>query len=183
MSFNLDEYIGLSSGDINTFRFYMNHYLGEPLNLNNDQLRVPNGQAKNPQNEAFSYGNDLKNMGGLGIQLLGLGVNGHIGFNEPPCAKDDACRVVELSLSTRLQNAVSFNNNYTQVPKSAITLGIKEIIKAQEIHLIVTGQSKADILASLLHLPCSEDLPASWLRLHPRVFLWADFDAYQKVTS
>ena len=110
----------------------------------------------------------------MGLQLLGLGSNGHVGFNEPPCGPLMACRVVQLSAATRQQNAGLFGGDPQRVPEAAITLGLKEILAAEEIHLVVTGSGKAAILKKLLDDEPSEQLPASWLRQHPRVWLWVD---------
>ena len=177
LSFNLDEYVGLNHDDPNSFTFYMNRSIGELLELSPMQLRIPNGQCLDPVGEANFYLQELKSFGGLGLQLLGLGSNGHLGFNEPPCSPNSSCRVVDLTMSTRQQNAFAFNNEPKEVPPRAITLGIQEILKADEIHLIVTGSAKASILNSLFFTSCSEELPASWLRFHRNVFLWTDYAA------
>ncbi len=180
-SFNLDEYIGLPIGDSRSFFNFMSNHIGKPLKLSADKLRIPNGHALNLQDEAKNYSNEIIKCGGISIQLLGLGVNGHIGFNEPPCSYDSLCRVVELSSSTRKQNAFSFGKNDNLVPSRAITLGLKEILSAQEIHLVVTGPSKANVLQALMNSPSTEKIPASWLRSHDRVFIWADKQAYRKI--
>ncbi len=177
-SFNLDEYVGLVDGDPQSFRSYIMRYLGKPLNLTADQLKVPNGASAKPHDQADLYSNQLEKLGGISVQLLGLGSNGHVGFNEPPCGPKGGCRVVHLSEATREQNVSFFGNDLSKVPKRAITLGLKEILAAEEIHLIVTGGSKSQILNELLHSPCTRKLPASWLRLHGRVFLWADEAAF-----
>ena len=180
-SFNLDEYVGLSASDSESFITYMTQYIGHPLKLSPDKLRVPNGRSGDPQREASSYREELRICGGVSIQILGLGVNGHLGFNEPPCGPDTSCRVVNLSPSTREQNAFAFHGNPDLVPSHAITLGLEEILSADEIHLIVSGESKAEIVSSLLAQPASDSLPASWLKQHPNVFLWADYSALGKV--
>ena len=177
-SFNLDEYVGLEKVSSNSFTAYMSRYLFSPLGLlSSEKTFIPNGFTKDSFEEACNYMNKLKIYGGIGFQLLGLGLNGHIGFNEPPCGPDNTCRVVNLSLSTRQQNAFSFGGSLDMVPTKAITLGIKEILEADEIHLVVVGVEKKNILKSLIESECSNYLPASWLRLHPKVYLWADQNA------
>ena len=183
ISFNLDEYIGLDPSDNSSFRSYMNDNFAKPIGLNPNKLRIPDCLALDPAKEAENYSSELLSFGGLGIQILGLGINGHIGFNEPPSAKEDKCRVVSLSDETRQQNSFSFANNTRNVPSQAITLGLKEILGSEEIHLVVTGFSKANILYKLLTSPCSEDLPASFLAGHENVFLWADKLALTKVNE
>lgn len=173
-SFNLDEYVGLGAADEQSFSAYMARNLGEPLQLSPQQLHLPDGEATDPQQQACRYADQLQSFGGVGVQLLGLGSNGHVGFNEPPCGPDASCRVVSLSESTRQQNAAAFGADPSKVPLKALTLGLREILEADEIHLIVTGKAKAEILKELLNSPCTDQLPASWLRPHPRVALWVD---------
>ena len=173
-SFNLDEYVGLDSSDPRSFAFYKQSQLGDPLQLPASQLRLPDGMAADPADEALRYRADLHRAGGIGLQLLGLGGNGHVGFNEPPSASDAACRVVTLQPATRLQNAEAFGGDPAAVPSRAITLGLHDILSADEIHLIVTGAAKAEILCTALLEPCRDAVPASWLQRHPRVHLWVD---------
>ena len=177
-SFNLDEYLGLPAGDPRSYRSFMNDRLGRPLALPEGALQLPDGQAADGDAAALAFRAALQVRGGIGVQLLGLGSNGHVGFNEPPCTPEQACRVVALSPATRQQNAGHFGGDPAAVPARAITLGLEEILAAEDIHLVVTGQAKAGILGRLLALKQPDpDLPASWLLLHPRVRLWADAEA------
>ena len=173
-SFNLDEYRGLAASDPRSYRRFMAEQLGGPLQIPDAALRLPDGSAADGDGAAAAYGAALARCGGIGVQLLGLGSNGHVGFNEPPCGPLMACRVVQLSAATRQQNAGLFGGDPQRVPEAAITLGLKEILAAEEIHLVVTGSGKAAILKKLLDDEPSEQLPASWLRQHPRVWLWVD---------
>ena len=120
------------------------------------------------------YRQQLASAGGIGLQLLGLGLNGHVGFNEPPCPVDAPCRCLELSDTTRRQNASAFGGNPEAVPRRAITLGLAEILAAQRLVLVVTGAAKAAILGRLIASAPSADLPASWLRSHPNLELVVD---------
>jgi glucosamine-6-phosphate deaminase len=174
LSFNLDDYVGLRAGDPCGYGAYMQKHLGQPLGLGPQQLCLPQADAADPQAAAQAYQQHLAATGGVGVQLLGLGSNGHVGFNEPPCSAQVGCRVVQLSAATRAQNAGLFGGDPQQVPEAAITLGLKEILEATEIHLVVTGSGKAAILKKLLQGGPSEQLPASWLRQHGRVWLWVD---------
>ena len=173
-SFNLDEYRGLAASDPRSYRRFMAEQLGDPLQIPDAALRLPDGSATDGDGAAAAYGAALARSGGIGVQLLGLGSNGHVGFNEPPCGPLMACRVVQLSAATRQQNAGLFGGDSQRVPEAAITLGLKEILAAEEIHLVVTGSGKAAILKKLLDDEPSEQLPASWLRQHPWVWLWVD---------
>ena len=179
-SFNLDEYLGLPAADPRSYRCFMELHLGGPLGLPTTALQLPDGQAEDAETEAERYSASLQAAGGIGLQLLGLGSNGHVGFNEPPCGPRTGCRVVTLSSSTREQNAGMFGGDSAAVPTRAITLGLDEILMADDIHLVVTGASKAPILRSLLMLERPDErLPASWLGNHRQVCLWADAEALQ----
>ncbi|WP_369801701.1 glucosamine-6-phosphate deaminase [Cyanobium sp. NIES-981] len=174
LSFNLDEYVGLPSSDPRSFAAFMRTRLGEPLGLEDTQLRLPNALAHDPRAEARRYAAAVARCGGIGLQLLGLGLNGHVGFNEPPCGPEAACRCVRLSAITRRQNAAAFGGDPQAVPLRAITLGMAEILAAQRIVLVVTGAAKAPVLHRLLTEPPSPDLPASWLKRHAAVTVVAD---------
>jgi glucosamine-6-phosphate deaminase len=183
LSFNLDEYIGISPGDARSFAGFMGSHLVRPLGLDPARVRLPDGLAPDPAAEARCYGQELAAAGGIGLQLLGLGLNGHVGFNEPPCVAEAATRVVELSPTTRRQNAAAFGDDPAAVPARAITVGLKEILAAKRILLVVTGAAKAPILRALLHGPVHEQLPASWLKHHARVEVIADRAALRQVVA
>ena len=176
-SFNLDEYVGLAASDPRSFRAFMDLHLTGPLGLDPDRLRLPDGTAADPQAEAARYSAELADAGGVGLQLLGLGLNGHVGFNEPPCSSDVCCRCLALSPATRQQNAGAFGGDPAAVPQRAITLGLAEILEAEEILLVVTGAGKASILRRVLEEPPSVELPASWLQQHRAVTVIADREA------
>jgi glucosamine-6-phosphate deaminase len=173
-SFNLDEYVGLGPADPASFAAFMRQQLGDPLELEAGCLQLPDGLADDPAVEAQRYSARLAAAGGIDLQLLGLGSNGHVGFNEPPCAADAPCRVLALSAATRQQNAAAFGDDPAAVPARAITLGTAEILAARRVLLVVTGASKAEILRrSLLEPPCPE-VPASWLQGHPHLEVVVD---------
>lgn len=174
LSFNLDEYVGLAADDPRSFAAFMADQLQRPLGLRADQVRLPDGLAADPQAEARRYGAALAAAGGLGLQLLGLGGNGHVGFNEPPCSAQAPCRCLELSAATRAQNAGAFGGDAEAVPARAITLGLADILAAERILLVVTGAAKAGILRRVLEEPPHEALPASWLQGHSAVTVIAD---------
>ena len=173
-SFNLDEYVGLGAADPRSFAAFMQVQLGVPLQLPAGALRIPDGRALDPQMEALRYRAELERAGGLGLQLLGLGSNGHVGFNEPPCGPEMPCRALALSPATREQNADAFGGNPDAVPAQAITLGTAEILAADSLLLVVTGAAKAEILHRTLQEPPCEAVPASWIQRHPRLEVVAD---------
>ncbi len=173
-SFNLDEYVGLGPEHPGSFSATMTLALGEPLDLVPGRLQLPDGQADDPEAEAHRYRTSVAAAGGIGLQLLGLGSNGHVGFNEPPCGPQAPCRCLELSDATRLQNAAAFGGDPQAVPPRAITLGTAEILAADRVLLVVTGGAKAEMLRRALLEPPSVEVPASWLQGHPRLTVMAD---------
>jgi glucosamine-6-phosphate deaminase len=175
-SFNLDEYVGLPPDHPGSFRASMARDLAEPLGLRAGSWRLPCGVAEDPEAEASAYGTALRRAGGPGLQLLGLGANGHIAFNEPPARPDCRCRVVELAAGTRQSNAADFASA-AMVPRRAITLGLEEILSAGEIWLIAAGHAKAAAVRRALLEPEQAGCPASWLRGHQRLRIWLDADA------
>lgn len=178
-SFNLDEYVGLGPEDAGSFAAEMWAGLCLPLGVALERVHLPDGRAADPAAEARRYAAALRQAGGVGLQLLGLGLNGHVGFNEPPCGPDSRCRCVPLCASTRQANAAAFGGEPSRVPERAITLGLAEILQAERILVVVTGAAKAPVLRRLLQGPPSADLPASWLHGHPAVRLLADAAALQ----
>ncbi|MCP9839365.1 6-phosphogluconolactonase [Synechococcus sp. J7-Johnson] len=173
-SFNLDEYVGLGPGDCGSFAAEIHRQLAAPLGLEPGRVRLPDGLAADPAAEARRYAEAVGAAGGIGLQLLGLGSNGHVGFNEPPCGPDAPSRSLRLSTATRHQNAAAFGGDPSRVPAGAITLGMEQILGAERILMVVSGAAKAGILARLLMEPPGPSLPASWLQDHPRLRLIVD---------
>ena len=173
-SFNLDEYVGLGPMDGGSFAADMHAALAGPLGLPPGRLQLPDGLAADPELEARRYGAAVAAAGGITLQLLGLGGNGHVGFNEPPCPAHASCRCLALSAATRQQNAGAFGGDPTAVPARAITLGTAEILAAQVVLLVVTGAAKAEILRRSLQEPPDPAVPASWLQHHPRLEVVVD---------
>jgi len=176
-SFNLDAYVGLDGADPRSFAAEMASRLTSPLGLDPSRVHLPDGQAADPHAAAECYAAQLAAAGGIGLQLLGLGLNGHVGFNEPPCPADAPCRCIELSPTTRRQNAGAFGGSQEAVPERAITLGLREILAAERLLLVVTGAAKAEVLARALQEPPTPELPASWIQHHPRALVVADGEA------
>ena len=176
-SFNLDEYVGLGPANPASFAWIMQEQLTTPLALPAGALQLPNGKAADPQAEAQRYGAAVRAAGGIQLQLLGLGNNGHVGFNEPPCPANAPCRSLVLSEATRRQNAAAFGGDPAAVPLQAITLGTADIRVARRLLLVVTGAAKAEILRRCLLEPPGPDRPASWLQGHPGLRILVDADA------
>ncbi|HLQ72733.1 MAG TPA: glucosamine-6-phosphate deaminase [Bacillota bacterium] len=179
-TFNLDEYVGYSKEHSKSYHYYMSERLFNHINIREDHAHVPNGAALNLQEECVSYEQKIKEAGRINIQLLGLGANGHIGFNEPGTPFDSRTEVVFLADSTRQSNA-RFFPSIEDVPKTAISMGIGTIMESEEILLLVSGEQKADILAHVLNSEPSEEFPATVLHNHEKVTIIADKGALSKV--
>ncbi len=172
-TFNLDEYIGLHKTDPNSYYAFMEKHLFQHINIQKDNIFIPDGLAVQLDNECKSYEEKLNTHGPIDIQVLGLGENGHIGFNEPGTAFNSRTHVVELTASTRNANARFFKDT-ADVPSHALTMGIASIMGAKEIILLVAGKNKAKAFEQLLYGEISENFPASVLKKHPCVKIIAD---------
>jgi len=173
---NLDEYVGLKKENPTSYDFYMKDNLFNHIDIPIDQTHLPNGMESDLQKECQQYDSLIENLGGVDLQLLGIGVNGHIGFNEPGTSFESTTNVVELTASTREANACYFDNPF-EVPTHAITMGIATIMKSKQILLLVSGSKKADALYKLLYEDIDEKMPASILKKHAAVTIIADSEA------
>jgi glucosamine-6-phosphate deaminase len=172
---NLDEYVGLSGDNKNSFRYFMDHHLFNETDIDKANTFIPNGQAKDLTEECRRYDQLVQDYV-VDLQLLGIGENGHIGFNEPGTSFYSKTHVVELTESTRQANAKDFNR-LEEVPTHAITMGIKSILQSKEIILLASGKNKADAMKMLVSGKIDEQFPASALHLHDNVTIIADHDA------
>ncbi len=172
-SFNIDEYLGLGADDPQSYRATMNRLLFDDVDLPAARAHLPDGLAEDPEAEARRYEAAIAAAGGLDLQLLGLGRNGHVGFNEPGSPADSRTRVVALSAATREANARHFPAG-AAVPSHAITLGIATLMEARALLMVVTGAAKRAPLARLLEGPPAPDCPASLLAGHPDFTVLAD---------
>lgn len=173
---NLDEYLGLSPENNQSYRYFMNQHLFNKVNIPKENTHVPNGQPQNPQEECRQYEELLAAVGPVDIQLLGIGNNGHIGFNEPCGHFPEFTHVVNLSESTIQANSRFFAHS-SQVPRQAVSMGIGTIMKAKKILLVASGQGKAQIVYDMMFGPVTPQVPASLLRFHPDVTVFADQEA------
>lgn len=172
-TFNLDEYVGLSGDHPNSYRYYMDDNLFNHIDIQKSNTFVPRGDVADIQNECAAYENLLQKHKGIDLQILGIGKNGHIGFNEPGTSFESETHVVELAPSTRNANARYFNS-LEEVPTKAITMGIATIMKSKEILLLISGDQKKEALDRLLTGNVDESFPASVLKNHPYVTIIAD---------
>lgn len=165
-SVNLDEYVGLDGTNDQSYRYFMNTNLFNKVNINIDNTYVPNGCASDLEKEGFEYDELIKSLGGIDLQLLGIGLDGHIGFNEPDEFFTAQTHPVKLDESTIEANARFFASK-DEVPTMAITMGMKSIMQAKSIVLIANGSKKKEILEKALFGPITPMVPASILQLHP----------------
>lgn len=179
-SFNLDEYEGLDGDNTNSYRYFMDHKLFNHINISKDRTFVPNGRADDLMQECKVYDEKIALSGGIDIQLLGIGSNGHIGFNEPADKLIPSTHVTDLTEETIKANS-RFFPSIDQVPQRAITMGMGSILKAKKILLLASGKSKADVIARLLQGEISTELPASMLHMHRDVTLIVDKEAASRI--
>ncbi|HHX49741.1 MAG TPA: glucosamine-6-phosphate deaminase [Clostridiales bacterium] len=172
---NLDEYVGLDGSHPQSYRYFMNENLFDHIDIKKENTFVPNGVAKDLDAECQRY-SKLVSDNPPDIQILGIGSNGHIAFNEPGSSFDSTTRVVDLTENTIKDNS-RFFDSIDEVPKQAISMGIKDIMKAKSIILIATGTSKAKALRRMLTEHYAEDSPASVLQMHKNVTIYADESA------
>lgn len=178
-TFNLDEYAGLPREDRNSYYTYMRQQLFDHIDVAEENVHLPNGEAADLQVECQQYEQLIKEAGGIDLQVLGIGGNGHIGFNEPGTSFDSTTHIVTLDESTRKANARYFAS-IDEVPTHALTMGIQTIMRAKEIILLASGKSKAEAVARLLTGEASESFPASVLLTHPNVTVIIDKEADKK---
>ena len=179
-SVNLDEYRGLTKDNDQSYYYFMYNNLFKHININMDNTNVPDGTEPDSEKECARYEKVIEAYGGIDLQLLGLGHNGHIGFNEPAGDFATTTHCVDLTESTIEANK-RFFASVDDVPKQAYTMGIGTIMKAKKILLVVSGADKAQILHDVLCGPVTPDVPASVLQLHNDVIVVADEAAMAKL--
>ncbi|MBI9108491.1 MAG: glucosamine-6-phosphate deaminase [Spirochaetales bacterium] len=172
VTFNLDEYAGLSRDDPNSYFKFMMDNLFRALDVKIENINIPSGLGELEENCRI-YDKKLEEAGGIDIQILGIGRNGHIGFNEPGTPFELTTHIAELSTHTREDNS-RFFTSLDEVPTKAVTLGVKSIMNARKIILIAVGNEKADALYNTIHGPVTLDCPSSILQMHPDITLFLD---------
>lgn len=179
-SANLDEYKGLTKDNEQSYYYFMYNNLFKHVNINLDNTNIPNGMEPDANKECLRYEAVLDRLNGVDLQLLGLGHNGHIGFNEPAQSFEKITHCVDLTASTIEANKRFFEKE-EDVPRQAYTMGIGTIMKAKKILLIVSGEDKAEILYQSLSGPVTPHVPASILQLHNDVTVVADEAALSRM--
>ena len=177
---NLDEYKGLPRTNDQSYYYFMHQHLFDRVNIDPERTNVPNGMEPDAEKECGRYEEMIRSLGGVDLQLLGLGHNGHIGFNEPGEAFEKETHCVDLTESTIEANK-RFFASADDVPKQAYTMGIKTIMQAKKILIVVNGENKADIVERAFFGPVTPEVPASILQLHNDVTLVGDEEALAKI--
>ncbi len=177
---NLDEYKGLEGDHPQSYRYFMNQNLFNGINISIDNTYVPNGMEKDSEKASTDYIKIIHSLGGIDLQLLGIGNNGHIGFNEPGTPFE-----LEVHCTHLTDNTIEANKRFFEkkedVPKQAYTMGIKTIMHAKKILLVVSGENKAEILFKAFYGPVTPEVPASILQLHNDVTIIGDGPAFSKL--
>jgi glucosamine-6-phosphate deaminase len=172
-TYNLDEYLGLSGDDKQSYRYFMDHTFFNHINIDKANTHVPNGAATDPEAACRDYDELMAQAGSLDLQLLGIGRNGHVGFNEPGDSFSKGTHVVELAQSTIEANSRLFDH-IDQVPKKALSMGVQNIMSAKTILVAASGADKAQAVRDMIEGPVSPRCTASILQLHADCFVVAD---------
>lgn len=172
-SFNLDEYYGLSDDNTQSYHYYMMNNLFNKVNIKRENINILSGITKDIEKECLSYDQKIKNAGGIDIQILGIGVNGHIGFNEPSVNFEAGTHLVNLDKKTIESNS-RFFESMEEVPKSALSMGIKTIMQSKVIVLLASGEAKAEAIYKTINGKICPEVPASILQLHNNVNVIVD---------
>ncbi|WP_439024658.1 glucosamine-6-phosphate deaminase [Bacillus halotolerans] len=184
ITFNLDEYAGLSPSHPQSYNKFMHEHLFQHINVQPDHIHIPQGDNPQLEAECKVYEEFIRQAGGIDVQILGIGSNGHIGFNEPGSDFEDRTRIVRLSESTIQANARFFGGDPVLVPRLAVSMGIKTIMEfSKHIVLLANGEEKADAIQKMAEGPVTPDVPASILQKHNHVTVIADQKAAQKLKN
>lgn len=178
----LDEYVGIPASDPRSYRSFVLREIGEPLGIPAENVLVLDGNAVDPAAECVAFEDAIHRLGGVGIQLLGIGRNGHVGFNEPGSAFSSRTRLSRLSASTRADNARFFPRP-DDVPSHCLTQGVGTIVEARKIVLVASGSGKAEAVAAAVEGPVTEACPASILQRHRDATVIVDQDAAARLTG
>lgn len=180
-SFNLDEYIGLAPTHPQSYRYFMDENLFRHVNIKMKNTHVPDGLSDDHEKTCNEFEEAIKKAGGIDLQLLGIGSDGHIAFNEPGSPFNSRTTVVSLSERTRKDNA-RFFKSIDEVPRQAVSMGMETIMEAREIILLASGEGKADAVAKSIEGPVTTEVPASVLQRHPNCTFITDEASASKLT-
>lgn len=180
-TYNLDEYYGMAPTEEQSYRKFMNDYLFSRINIRLENTHVLNGMTTDPEKECADYEKAIAAAGGIDMQLLGIGHDGHIGFNEPGDEFPKATHLVDLVPMTLQANARFFGGDINNVPRQALSMGIGSIMRARKVVLVANGADKANAVYGMVKGPVTPALPASILQFHPNVTVFLDEGAASKL--
>lgn len=176
VTFNLDEYVGINKGNENSYYYYMENNFFKHIDVKQENTHIPSGNAEDLSAECSTYEEKIKLSGGIDFQILGIGNNGHIGFNEPNLKFEAVTHVIDLDEETIKANSRFFTSE-AEVPKKAITMGVKTIMNTRKVLLLANGRGKAETIYNSIYGKIDPNLPASILQLHPDVTFILDKEA------
>lgn len=182
ITFNLDEYYKLPISNNQSYHYFMQENLFSKININSKNIHIPNGMADDIESECSNYEEAIKDAGGIDIQVLGIGRNAHIGFNEPTISFEKGTHLVDLTPSTIEANA-RFFDCIEEVPKKAITMGTGSIFKSRKIMLLAYGEDKAEAIYNTIHGKITPEIPASILQFHGDIVIILDKKAASKLDA
>jgi len=183
MTFNLDEFLGIPAQHPGSYRSFMEQHLFSHVNIRPENRHFLDGSASDPEAECLRYEREIADAGGIDLQVLGIGTNGHIGFNEPAPVLVARAHRVRLRPETRRSNAALFGGDPANVPPEALSVGMATILHSRAIVLLATGRSKAGCIERVVNGPLTTELPASFLQLHDDVDIMLDAAAAEKLQA
>jgi glucosamine-6-phosphate deaminase len=181
VTFNLDEYVGLPPGHPQSYHQFMREHLFDHVNIRTERTHIPNGMAQDIPRECARYEDAIRGVGGIDLQLLGIGTDGHIGFNEPSSSLASRTRIKTLTEQTRKDNGRFFGGDISQVPMHSITMGVGTIMETRSVVLLAFGANKADAIAQACEGPITAMNPATILQMHPSAKMVMDEAASTKL--
>jgi glucosamine-6-phosphate deaminase len=176
-TFNMDEYVGIPEDHPESYHYFMYNKFFDHIDINKNNINILNGNAKNLENECEEYEEKIKSAGGIKLFVGGIGPDGHIAFNEPGSSLGSLTRVKTLTEDTMIANSRFFENNIKKVPKTALTVGVKTVLDAEEVMLIISGHSKARALAKVVEEGVNHMWTVSAVQLHPKGIIICDDDS------
>jgi glucosamine-6-phosphate deaminase len=183
VTFNLDEFWPLPAGHPGSYRAYMERHLFAPVGLTNERVHFLDGAAPDPAVECVRYEHAIAAAGGLDLQILGIGANGHVGFNEPGAWLHARTHRAALAPQTRRANAALFGGDAAEVPREALSMGMATILQARAIALMATGRGKRRAVQRMVAGPLTTRVPASFLQIHPNVEVFLDVAAAEGLSE
>jgi len=182
-TFNLDEFVGIPASHPGSYRTFMEEHLFLHVNIQPENRHFLDGGASDPDAECLRYEREIAEAGGIDLQVLGIGTNGHIGFNEPASTLESRAHRVRLKPETRRSNAALFGGDPSKVPPEALSMGMATILHSRAIVLVATGRSKASCVERVVNGPLTTELPASFLQLHDDVDIMLDAPAAENLQA